>query len=115
MNADLHPLDVQTITALLRPVFCRHRIAKAILFGSYARGEPSRRSDIDLIIIQQTQKRFMERYDGFLRELTAAVPGTYVEPLIYTPEELERIASRPFIAKILREGKVIYESEESAG
>jgi predicted nucleotidyltransferase len=96
----------------LTPVFRRHKVLKAILFGSVARGEPSRHSDVDLIIVQRTDKRFLDRYEGLLYELGTAIPEAPVEALIYTPEELDDLArNRRFIARALEEGQVIYESD----
>jgi predicted nucleotidyltransferase len=104
-------LSLENVRACLVPVFQRYGILKAIVFGSVARGEPSPHSDVDLILIQKTAKRFLDRYEGILLELNDAIPHTTVEPLIYTPEEMEWMRKRRFIATALREGKVIYESE----
>jgi predicted nucleotidyltransferase len=100
--------------AQLRPIFKKHHVLKAIVFGSLARGEASRRSDLDLIVIQSTKKRFLDRYHNFLREVVQAVPGRDVDMLIYTPQELARMAHRPFIATALQEGKIIYESKQES-
>lgn len=62
--------------------------------------------------MQDTPKRFLDRYDDLLREVVQAVPGRDVDLLIYTPQELAQMADRPLIAVALREGKVIYESEQ---
>lgn len=94
------------------PIFQQHAIQKAIVFGSWARGEPSRRSDIDLLLVQLSDKRFLDRYDGLLLALARAVPERDIEVLIYTPEELDAIKHRPLIASALQEGKIIYESEQ---
>ncbi|MFZ5908527.1 MAG: nucleotidyltransferase domain-containing protein [Chloroflexota bacterium] len=103
-------MDTLKIKKTLSPIFRQYRIEKAILFGSFARGEHSRRSDVDLILIKETPQRFFERYDGILADLNKAIPALEVDALIYTPDELEQIAHRPFIAQALKEGKVIYES-----
>jgi predicted nucleotidyltransferase len=58
----------------LEPLFQRHEIKKAILFGLFARNEASRHSDIDLILIQNTSLRFLDRYDGVLAAFSQAVP-----------------------------------------
>jgi predicted nucleotidyltransferase len=79
-------------------------------FGSYARGEPSRHSDVDLILVKQTKKRFLDRYDGLLRDLCAALPGLAIDALIYTPEEFEDLRRKRFLARAIQEGKLIYES-----
>lgn len=99
------------LRARLLPVFRQHQIIKAILFGSMARGEASRRSDVDLILVQRTDRRFLARYDRLLYELNMALPEVAVDALIYTPEELAQMARRRFVARALREGQVIYESE----
>jgi predicted nucleotidyltransferase len=69
----------------LLPVLRRSRVQKAIVFGSFARGEASRHSDLDLILVQQTDRRFLDRYDGLLCELSRAVPERDLDVLIYTP------------------------------
>jgi four helix bundle protein len=100
------------IVARLQRIFEKRRILRAIVFGSFARDEVSRRSDVDLLLIQNTTERWLDRYDPILREVSAAVPGRDVDVLIYTPEELDRLADRPLIARALREGKIIYEAYE---
>lgn len=104
--------ELGALLSQLRAIFEKHRILRAIVFGSFGRGEVSRHSDLDLILIQNTQKRFLDRYDELLYEIVHAVPGRDVDLLIYTPKELAQMADRPFIATALREGKVIYESEQ---
>jgi predicted nucleotidyltransferase len=97
------------IARLARPVFERYTIEKAILFGSFATGRQSRKSDVDLILIQRTQKRYFDRFDGLLRDLYRAIPGREIECFVYTPEELASISDRSFIRRALNEGTVIYE------
>lgn len=104
--------ELQRLAARLRPVFERHGILRAIVFGSLARGEATRHSDLDLIVVQETDARFLDRYDPLLREITAAAPERGIDLLIYTPCELAQMADRKFIATALREGKTIYESEQ---
>jgi len=104
--------EIQELGRRLHPVFKKYRVLRAILFGSLARGEASRRSDLDLIAVQDTDKRFLDRYEGLLREVVEASPGRDVDLLIYTPEELARMAQRPWMATILKEGRTIYESEQ---
>ena len=100
------------LAARLRPIFQKHRVRQAIVFGSLARGEASRRSDLDLIVIRDTNARFLERYGELWREIVQAVPERDVDAFIYTPQELACMAHRPFIATALREGRMIYESKQ---
>ena len=104
-------LHLDNLATRLRPTFEKHRVLRAIVFGSLARGEGSRRSDVDLIIVQNTEKPFLDRYEDILYEITQAVPGRDVDLLIYTPQELVQLSHRHWIANALKEGKPIYESE----
>lgn len=104
------PLTVQQIQQRLALVFRSHGIEKAILFGSYARGEASKHSDVDLILVKQTKQRFLDRYEGLLQDLFLALPGLAVDALVYTPDEFETMRQRRFLARALMEGKLIYES-----
>ena len=97
------------IARMVRPVFERHGIERAILFGSVATGRQSRKSDVDLILVQNTARRYFARFEGLLEELYRAIPGREIECFIYTPEELASISHRLFIQKALNEGKVIFE------
>jgi predicted nucleotidyltransferase len=81
---------------------------KIILFGSAARGDADEHSDIDLIVIKRTNKRFIER----LIEAGTYLPITArVDIFVYTPEELEAMIEEgnPFIESALRDGKIVYE------
>jgi len=102
-------LTPEVVRTSLKPVLEKYGIRRAILFGSVARGDASQHSDVDLVLVQQTDKRFFDRYDGLLAELNQALAGHAVEALIYTPEELEAMKDRPFIEQILAEGIVIHE------
>ena len=99
---------IKDIAGRLKPLFDRNNVEKAILFGSLARGTASRRSDLDIAIVMKTRKRFLDRYDQF-NEIFSILPGTAIDMLIYTPEELEAILHRRFIKQILDEGVIVYE------
>lgn len=74
------------LVSRLRPIFEEHGVLRAILFGSLARGEASRRSDLDLILVQDTDKRFLDRYDDLLGEIAQVVSGRDVDLLIHPPK-----------------------------
>lgn len=102
--------NLEEIKKMLSPIFKKYKIKRAIVFGSYAKGEESSRSDLDLVLIQDTDKRFFDRYEGIYSEILNKIGGE-LDLLIYTPNELEKIAHRKFIRHIIKEGKVIYESK----
>ena len=84
--------------------FDPHRI---ILFGSHAAGTADAESDVDLIVVYETNKRFLDR----LRELyTAWNLPKGVDILAYTPQEYEELrSSRQFVRDAVAGGKVLYE------
>jgi predicted nucleotidyltransferase len=106
MGSD-NSFSIQDLRERLRPVFRRNNIIKAVVFGSFARNTANRKSDLDLMLIQETQKRFFDRYED-IAEVYDCLGGVQVDILIYTPEELRRMSSRPFIRKALEEGVTIY-------
>jgi predicted nucleotidyltransferase len=86
-------------------------VKQVIVFGSAARQTATRKSDLDLMIIMETEKRFFDRYEAF-DQVFYLIKDKSIDLLIYTPEELERISSRPFIRTILKEGRILYEHGE---
>ncbi len=79
-----------------------------LLFGSQARGDVTVHSDIDIIIIKDTQKRYKDRVKVLL---TATKPRIPVDLIVYTPQEFRhmvRVGNR-FVEKALRDGVVLYD------
>ena len=81
---------------------------RVILFGSRARGSSDQYSDLDLMIIKQTRKRFLERIKEVIRIIK---PRFGVDILVYTPDEFKRMvrSGNPFIQGVMKEGKILYE------
>ena len=101
-------LTIDKLKSILTPLFKKKGVIKAVVFGSFARKTDSRKSDLDLMIIVETNKRFFERYETF-NEIFEVIRGPAIDMLIYTPEELKNISHRVFIQRILKEGSTIYE------
>lgn len=86
---------------------------KVILFGSLARGEVGPRSDIDLILVKDSEMKFSDRLEEFYREI---IPDVAVDVLVYTPEEFDRLRrERAFIRKAVEEGVILYDAEGGNG
>jgi predicted nucleotidyltransferase len=85
------------------------RAIKVIAFGSVARGESDPWSDLDLIIVAETDRPFLERFKDFA--------GLYdvwssLDLLIYTPAEFQRMVTdeNPLVMQALREGVVLHQA-----
>ncbi len=83
---------------------------KIILFGSRARGDCKADSDIDLLVVENSD---LPRYKRSARYRKAVV-GLFVakDIVVWSPEEIAEWESVPnaFVTTILREGKVLYEA-----
>lgn len=88
-----------TLPRLLRA----HRVEAAYLFGSWARDEADELSDIDVIVVAESTRPFVERFRDYPDVIRAP---TGIDLLIYTPEEFaqERRCNR-FVRQALREGR----------
>ena len=82
---------------------------KIILFGSRARGAANSRSDLDILVIKDSDVPRWDRGGGIyyaLRDIM--VP---MDIIVYTPEEIYDWSQvkRAFVTTAVREGKVVYE------
>lgn len=75
-------------------------IQRVSLFGSYARGRRDPFTDLDVLVIWDTDKPFLERL-SFLHALFDV--GVDLDVFCYTPEEFERMRDRPFLRGALRD------------
>jgi len=97
-----------------------HRLIKSLLpydperlylFGSWARGEEDDLSDLDLVIIKQTEVPFLDR----LREVASLLPAEIggVDILVYTPDEFVAMQQNgnAFAEMITEEARLIYDRQ----
>ena len=81
---------------------------KIILFGSCARGNAGKNSDIDLLIVKKTDLDMHQR----ILEIQDIVPHNFpLDIIVYTPEEFEENKNNKwsFLYGVMKEGKIIYE------
>ncbi|ERM92468.1 nucleotidyltransferase [Caldanaerobacter subterraneus subsp. yonseiensis KB-1] len=84
---------------------------KIILFGSLATKKINEWSDIDLIVIKDTNKPFYERLEEVIK---IAKPTVGTDIIVYTPKEVEEMKESMFYnEEILKKGKVIYERSKT--
>ena len=85
-------------------------IIKVISFGSYASGRRDLFTDLDLIVIMETEKEFIRRTADLYQLLKSDVD---MDLLVYTPEEFIKMKEGSFLRKALQDGQVIYEKKRT--
>jgi predicted nucleotidyltransferase len=84
----------------------KYNAERVILYGSYAKGEATEHSDIDILVVAPTKEPFYQRMAtvlSLLRDLYQELP---ISPIVLKPEEIETRRNRgdQFVEEILREG-----------
>ena len=128
MNEATNQIDQFPSTAIapVIPVGCEQRVSdtlpvavsriveeldpdRIVLFGSFAHGTATPDSDVDLLVIMETDATNPERSWSVSRLL---IPRPFpVDILVKTPAEIERALAKGdfFVREILVRGRVLYE------
>jgi len=112
MNTDFKQQAQIDLQRLLDKLIADYKPARVILFGSYAYGNPTRDSDLDLFIIKETSATPFYRRVEVRLICNDRQRRTAFQPLVATSEEWrQRIAmGDPFFLEVERKGKVLYEA-----
>jgi HEPN domain-containing protein/predicted nucleotidyltransferase len=81
---------------------------RIILFGSHAVGKAGEGSDIDLLVVKETDKRPIDRRIEVEKILSDRVLP--LDIVVYTPQEVRYLFSlgSPFVEEVMEEGRIIY-------
>lgn len=101
-------MNKEEICEKIRFTYQPYHPEKIILFGSWAKGKEDPYSDIDLIFVWNTKKRFLDRLADLYDRWPLSVG---VDILAYTPEEFKKMLEErnSFLEKAVAEGIVLYE------
>jgi len=102
-------ISEEKISEVVTKIATRFNPEKIILFGSYAAGNPTPNSDLDLLIIQETDLPKQQRgKDIRLSLIGARIP---IDILVYTLTEFisENLNQYSFVSSAMKTSKVLYE------
>jgi uncharacterized protein len=94
---------------LAEQIFVLFHPQKIILFGSYAYGTPRPESDVDLLVVMDTQRSELEQAAVICR----AIPYRFgLDLVVYTPQHLAQRLDwgDSFLREIMQRGITLYES-----
>lgn len=80
----------------------------AVLFGSHARKTATKRSDIDILFVEETNDAYLQRLERYFFPLVDALHES-IDVFVYTPSEFIRMKERFFVKKAIEEGEIIFE------
>ena len=102
-------VDGTLLDAIVERILAVGSPEKIVLFGSRARGTAGANSDLDILIIEESDLPRYKRAPRYLRALIGLFPAKDV--VVWTPDEVRAWAhvSNSFIAEALREGQTLYE------
>jgi len=107
-------MGVNKMVTLLDIETAAERIGQAvnaeavILFGSHARGDATENSDVDFLVVAQSDLPRFKRSRKIYRLFKPYPFG--MDILVYTPDEIQKNSKTPFsfISNVLKEGKTLY-------
>ena len=103
-------VNEEIIQRVVNRLVAEYAPQQVILFGSYAYGVPDDDSDIDLLIVKETEDPFMKRVTEARRVAEGTHPGIPVDFFVLTPDEMNRRLWKGdhFIEDIVENGRALY-------
>lgn len=108
LTRDIPEVTEELLDEMVKKIVSHFYPEKIILFGSHAWGMPDIESDVDLLIIQESNLRPARRSAQIS---SACRPrGLSVDFLVKTPSEIKHQLQigNPFLKRILEQGRILY-------
>ena len=108
-NKNVQKVDLRLIRKVIKQIVVSANPKRIVLFGSHAYGRPGCDSDVDLLVVMESNKRPVDRTIEVSKSLRF-----YPFPmdiLVRTPREIrQRLQIRdPFFEEVVKNGKILYE------
>lgn len=86
MSETKNTVTLRDIREIVQQIVERFRPQKVILFGSYAQGKPTQDSDVDLLVVMETNEQALHA----AARISAAIDHPFpLDVLVMSPEEFE--------------------------
>jgi uncharacterized protein len=98
----------QTLQEVVGKLAALPEVERFSLFGSFAKGKADLFTDLDILVVMDTDEPFSKRLRTLYGRLAVPVD---MDLLCYTPQELRDMQDRPFLKRIRQEEVVLYEKK----
>ena len=105
-------IERNKIQAFVDEVVRQFQPERVVLFGSYAYGQPTEDSDVDLLVIMDHEGHSIDQGAKIRKQIRAGFP---LDLLVRSPRVIrERLAMDDFfITEILEQGETLYEGRHA--
>lgn len=105
-------IEMDRIESLSKRIAEEFRPGRIILFGSYAYGEPTEDSDVDILVIMPFAGKPVHKAIEIRTKIDPRFP---VDLIVRTPQQVqERVAMNDwFMREIVEKGRTLYEEHNS--
>lgn len=102
----------QELDRILPIIRSQYEPERIILFGSLVSGSVGPWSDLDIAIVKQTKKRFLDRLLEVANLVHSKIATDFV---VYTPEEFSDMVKDNYFVReeIVERGKTLYDRNQS--
>ncbi|MFO7907039.1 MAG: nucleotidyltransferase domain-containing protein [Planctomycetota bacterium] len=99
----------EALDEMVERIVARFQPDRIILFGSYAKGQPTSDSDLDFLIVMPVEGSRRQKANEI--DLALADRAMPIDLIVLTPEQFEREKDLigTIVCEAAREGRVIYE------
>lgn len=104
-------IETDKISEIVNKIVSGYNPEKIILFGSYATGNPNEDSDLDLLVIKDTDLPRPQRTVQVRKMIYGSMIP--IDLIVYTPKEIDESKDNKFgfVYEVLNTGKILYERE----
>lgn len=105
-------ISLETIRKVIEPIVAQFHPQKVILFGSHACGEPTKDSDVDLLVMMETGESPLHVAARIAASIEHPFP---LDIIVRTPAELDASLQRKggFAVEVATKGVTMYEARDT--
>jgi len=104
----------EQLEEILKRIVNNYRPEKIILFGSYAYGNPTEDSDLDILVVVKSSNLLRYKRAREIRKFLWGITDIPKDILVYTREEIDawKEVKEAFITNAVKNGKILYENKK---